>query len=244
MQSRLSPKHSRVTAILFFNSGARLGWMIQPHRFITRKKAVVSGLGEYRVGVYGCGTYRPHSGSNPGPSSPKWDAITTALSRPTVRECRSLEQFPYPLRKAPTEDQPMDPQPNNVLSTRRGLDLYGRPRSTAIAPSLWERTPGSHTTQGASCIQDAATPSVARIAATPVQCGQMWAGAVAEHEDTRARWYEDSAGLLISALLWWEYQGTSTLKRFKNVGLGRTKTSPMVQPSQQQPEEFFVTGDP
>jgi hypothetical protein len=59
-----------------------------------------------------------------------------------------------------------------------------------------------------------------------------------------AGWYEGFGGLHISALLWWEYQDTSTLKRFKNVGLVRKKRPSMVHPHQQQPEEFFVTGDP
>jgi hypothetical protein len=82
------------------------------------------------------------------------------------------------LRRTPTEEQPMDPpskkcpeHPREPLHYSR-LDLYGRPRSMAIALSSWERTLGSHTTQGASCIQDAATPSSAHIAAIPVQCGR------------------------------------------------------------------------
>ena len=193
----------------FFNPGARLGWMIPPHApaALSRER---TRYPLYRsLGVYLCGKCRPDSGTNHGPSSPKRAFITNALSRPRMKECRSLRTVSLFVGVGshcrPTDGSPSKQRPENPPEQlhHRGLDLYGRPWSTAIALSSWERTPGSHTTQGACCIQDAATPSSAHNAASPAQCGS--------HVSGRCRWtrwhslwarrYEGSGGLQISALL-------------------------------------------
>jgi hypothetical protein len=64
------------------------GWYRHDPAVLSRR------FGVYRVGKYWCGKCRPQSGPNPGSSSPKRIAITTALSLPRAKECRPLRKFP------------------------------------------------------------------------------------------------------------------------------------------------------
>jgi len=155
MPSRLSPKRSRVTAILFFNPGARLGWMIPPHtgRFIPRKNAVVSGwVSGGFVWVRNISPTLGFESRTVQLEARRYKYCTISTESEGVRVVKN--SFHIRWGGLPTNRWiPIQTTFNAPAGTtdHRGLDLYGRPRSTAIAPSSWERTPGSHTPQGASC---------------------------------------------------------------------------------------------
>jgi hypothetical protein len=184
----------------FFNPGARLGWMIRPRpgRFFPWKNAVSI------VQKVGCVLVRKMSPTleleprTVQPEARGYNYCTISAESEGVQVVKNSLHIRW--GGLPLKTSRGIPHPNNVLRTRRNhcLDLYGRPRSTATALSSWERTPGGHTTQGASCIQDAATHSIAHIAASPEQCRPHVSGRCrwTRWHSLWARLYEGSGGLL------------------------------------------------
>jgi hypothetical protein len=195
MQEDSVQERSELHLYSFFNPGTRLGWMIlpRPGRFIPKKNAesTVQKVWCVSGGKVLVREMSPTVGSEPRTVKPEANHYNYCINSADSGGVQAVKNiFHIRFRMAPTEGQPMDSQskqrsehPPEPLH-QHGLDLYGRPRSTAIAFSSWERTPGSHTTQGASCTQDAVTPSSAPTAAAPVQCDSHVSGAVAENDGT------------------------------------------------------------